>query len=85
MYLVPAWMLGSMIRISPTFISLPIAGMTCITRWRPPGSSPSGLTATPGTPGRLSMSGSKLYFFPYFSNSATICSNRFNSAVSVGP
>ena len=30
MYLTPAWMFGSIFVMSPTFSSLPVAGMTCM-------------------------------------------------------
>ena len=37
MYFTPAWMFGSSLRISPTFIALPVDGMTCITPIAPEG------------------------------------------------
>ena len=35
MYFTPAWMLASVCVMSPTFISLPVAGINCITPMAP--------------------------------------------------
>jgi hypothetical protein len=35
MYLAPAWMLGSVTWMSPTFISAPVAGISCMTPMAP--------------------------------------------------
>ena len=37
MYLMPAWMLVSICVMSPTFMSLPVAGITCMTPIAPTG------------------------------------------------
>ncbi len=37
MYLTPAWMFGSVRWMSPTFMSVPVAGITCITPTAPTG------------------------------------------------
>ena len=37
MYFTPAWMFGSSWVMSPTFSSLPVGGMTCITPIAPTG------------------------------------------------
>jgi len=52
MYLTPAWMLGSTTLMSPTFSSLPVAGMTCITPMAPTGLFAPWFSCDSGTPGR---------------------------------
>ena len=37
MYFTPAWMFGSILVMSPTFSSLPVVGITCITPIAPTG------------------------------------------------
>ena len=54
--------------------------MTCITPMAPTWLFAFWFSCDSWYPWAASMSGSKLYFFPYFSNRANVCSNRFNSS-----